>query len=309
MQDLHFLVTGASGFLGTRLCARLLASGAEVHATSRSQHENRNGRLRWWQTDLLEYSRVRRLFAEVRPDVVVHLAGQVTAAPDLSLALPVFHSQLGSTLNVLLAATEHGCRRVITTGSLTEPAPADLKPTPSSPYAAAKWSATAYARMFHSLYQTPVVVLRPFMTYGPGQHETKIVPYVINSLLQGKAPALSSGAYSADWVFVDNVIDAFMMAATRSGIDGCDIDLGTGQLASLRDVVDLIVQRIDPLVKPQFGAVPDRPREQMRVADTEYAKAVLGWAARTSLEEGLAATIEWHRTRSSRVSAPAVAEA
>jgi nucleoside-diphosphate-sugar epimerase len=297
MKDLRFLVTGASGFLGTRLCDRLLASGAEVHATSRSQREYRNGRLRWWQTDLLEYAGVHRLFNDVRPDVVVHLAGQVTAAPDLSLVLPVFHSQLGGTLNVLVAATERGCRRVITTGSLTEPTISDLKPTPSSPYAAAKWSSTAYARMFHSLYDTPVVVLRPFMTYGPRQHETKIVPYVVNSLLRRKAPELSSGAYSADWVYIDDVIDAFVTAATRLGIDGCDIDLGSGQLTSLRHVVDLIVQRIGPVVKPQFGAVPDRPNEQMHVANTEYTRAVLGWSAGTSLEDGLAATIEWHRSQ------------
>ena len=129
---------------------------------------------------------VRKLFDEIRPDVVVPFGGPGDGGTDLPLVLPAFHSLLGSTLNVLVASTTSGCRRIVTTGSLTEPAEDDLEPIPSSPYAAAKWSATAYARMFHSLYQTPVVVLRPFMTYGPGQHETKIVPYVINSLIAGK---------------------------------------------------------------------------------------------------------------------------
>jgi nucleoside-diphosphate-sugar epimerase len=294
MKKLRYLVTGASGFLGNRLCDRLSDDGAEVHATSRSRRTSDDSGLRWWQTDLLDYGRVQQLFDEIRPDVIVHLAGQVTAAPDLSLALPAFHSLLGSTLNVLVAATRSGCRRLITTGSLTEPAATDLEPIPSSPYAAAKWSATAHARMFHSLYQTPVVVLRPFMTYGPGQHGTKIVPYVINSLIQGRSPSLSSGVWSADWVYVDDVVDGFISAATRPGIDGRVIDLGSGTLTSIRDVVNLIIQIVNPTVEPQFGALPDRPSEQTRVADVDGARSMLCWSATRSLEDGLAATIRWH---------------
>jgi UDP-glucose 4-epimerase len=294
MKNLRYLITGASGFLGSRLCQRLLDSGAEVHATSRASRAS-VGQLRWWQSDLVEYAAVQRLVDDIRPDIIVHLAGQVTAAPDLRLVLPAFHSLLGSTLNVLVAATTAGCRRVITTGSMTEPAGDDLEPIPSSPYAAAKWSSTAYARMFHSLYQTPVVITRPFVTYGPGQHNSKIVPHVINSLLQGQTPALSSGTWSADWVYVDDVVEGLISAATRPGIDGYDIDLGSGKLASIREVVESIVQLIDPQISPQFGALPDRPREQVRVANTVQAQEILSWSARTSLEEGLAATVRWHK--------------
>jgi nucleoside-diphosphate-sugar epimerase len=248
----------------------------------------------------LEYAAVQKLFDEIRPDIVVHLAGQVTAAPDLRLVVPTFQSLLGSTLNVLVAATTSGCQRIVTTGSLTEPLATDSEPIPSSPYAAAKWSSTGYARMFHSLYQTPVVVVRPFMTYGPGQHKTKIIPYVINSLLRGNAPSLSSGAWAADWVYVDDVVDGFILAATRAGIDGRDVDFGSGTLTSIRDVVTSIVEHIDAPIEPQFGALPDRPCEQTRIADVVDAKATLGWSATTSLDEGLAATIQWHRVQLNR---------
>jgi UDP-glucose 4-epimerase len=297
MQDLRFLVTGAAGFLGTRLCERLLSEGVEVHATSRVRRTSHDRLLRWWQTDLLEYGGVQQLFDEIRPDIVVHLAGQVTAAPDLSLVLPVFHSQLGGTLNILVASTRSGCRRVITTGSLTEPAVDDVAPTPASPYAAAKWSATGYARMFHALYQTPVVIVRPFMTYGPGQHETKVIPYVINSLLQGNTPLLSSGVWEADWVFVDDIVSAYLLAATRASIDGCSIDLGSGTLTSIRDVVNSIVQLMNVQIDPQFGALADRPGQRTRVADTDHARATLGWSAVTSLDHGLAATVQWCRNQ------------
>jgi nucleoside-diphosphate-sugar epimerase len=295
MKNLRYLVTGASGFLGARLCDRLLSSGAEVHGTSRTSRAE--GGIRWWQSDLLDYAAVQGLCDEIRPDVVVHLAGQVTAAPDLRLVLPAFQSLLGSTLNVLVAATTVGCQRIITTGSMTEPAGDNLEPIPSSPYAAAKWSATTYAKMFHSLYGTPVVVTRPFVTYGPGQHETKVVPYVINSLLQGTVPSLSSGVWSADWVYVDDVIEGLISAATRTGINGCDIDLGSGELTSIREIVESIVELTDSPIKPQFGVLPDRPREQVRVANTACAKATLDWSATTPLDEGLAATIRWHRAQ------------
>ncbi len=295
MQKPRYLITGASGFLGARLSDRLLNSGAEVHATSRTSRTSRHGRLSWWEADLLEYAAVQKLFDEIQPDIVVHLAGQVTAAPDLRLVVPAFQSLLGTTLNVLVAATTSGCQRIVTTGSLTEPLAIDSVPIPSSPYAAAKWSSTGYARMFHTLYQTPVVVVRPFMTYGPGQYATKVVPYAINSLLQGNAPSLSSGAWSADWVYVDDVVDGFIRAATRPGIEGEDIDFGSGTLTSIRDVVTSIVEHIDTSIEPQFGALPDRPSEQMRIADVEHAKATLGWSATTPLNDGLAATIAWHR--------------
>ena len=183
--------------------------------------------------------------------------------------------------------------------------PGDLDPVPSSPYAAAKWSATAWTRMFRSLYQTPVVVVRPFMTYGPGQHESKIVPYVINSLLEGSAPSLSSGAYLADWVYIDDVIDGFIQAATRTDVDGAVIDLGSGSLTSLRDVVNTIVGIMHAPIKPKFGAVPDRPREQPRIADVDQAARTLGWRSTTSLEAGLAATVEWHERQ--RANSPAFA--
>jgi nucleoside-diphosphate-sugar epimerase len=303
MQGLKILITGASGFLGSNLRERLLDRQFQVHATSRTRRDSDHPNLHWWQCDLQQFSAVQSLFDEVRPDIVYHLAGHVSAAPDMDLVLPTFDSLLGSSLNVLAAGTSSGCQRIVTIGSLTEPSENLRDPTPSSPYAAAKWAATAYARMFHKLYETPVVILRLFMTYGPRQRDTKILPYVIRSLLQGSAPSLSSGRWGADWIFVDDAVDAFVLAATRPGIDGCTIDVGTGTLTSIRDVVHTVVELIDPVVEPQFGVLADRPDEEVRVADTESAKAILDWSANTSLEQGLAATVRWYRDRLSLATA------
>ena len=85
--------------------------------------------------------------------------------------------------------------------------------TPHSPYAAAKWAASGYGRMFHELYGAPVVILRPFMTYGPGQAPSKLIPAVTLSLLRGERPKLSSGKARADWVYIGDVIEGFIAAA------------------------------------------------------------------------------------------------
>ena len=109
----------------------------------------------------------RHVFATARPEIVFHLAGTPNASPDLALVLPTFQGILTSTINVLLAAMEVGCRRVVLCGSLTGPEASADPATPRAPYAAAKWAASGYGRMFYILYGAPVVVLRPSMIYGP----------------------------------------------------------------------------------------------------------------------------------------------
>jgi nucleoside-diphosphate-sugar epimerase len=293
LTSMNVLVTGAAGFLGSHTTARLLELGATVHATSRQRRASQHPRLRWWQTDGSDPLELEKLLAATKPDVIYHFAGQVSAAPGVDHVLPTFSSLLGSTVHLLAAALEHNCQRIILTGSLTEPQSATAAPT--SPYAAAKWASSSYARMFHALYGAPTVIVRPFMTYGPGQQREKLVPHTIDSLLAGKSPRLASGNWAADWIYVDDVIDGFLAAATRPGIDGHTFDLGVGELHSTRAVVEEIARQIDPNVELLFGALPDRPGEPARSADLAAARERLGWRPRTSLADGLARTIAWHR--------------
>ena len=226
----RILVTGAAGFIGQHVCRRLSALGLELHATSRSQRPRRAGEPIWWQADLADLDAARRIFSAARPDIVVHLAGMTGARVDRNLVLPAFHSLATTTVNVLMLVSEHECRRVILFGSLNEPIPSLEAATPTSPYAAAKWIGSAYGRMFHALYATPVVNLRPFMTYGPGQARDKLIPYLALALLRGERPRLSSGRVRGDWIYIDDVVDAFVAAAAAPGIEGQTLDIGTGTL-------------------------------------------------------------------------------
>jgi nucleoside-diphosphate-sugar epimerase len=152
--------------------------------------------------------------------------------------------------------------------------------------------------MFHALYGTPVVILRVFMVYGPGQQDLKkLVPYVTLSLLRGETPQLSSGVRQVDWVYVDDVVEAFMAALSAKGIEGGTIDVGTGRLESVRTVVEQLFDIVCPGTQPAFGSTADRALEQSRVADVESSFLRIGWNPRTSLREGLARTVKWYRER------------
>jgi len=240
----------------------------------------------------------RRVFAAVKPDIVFHLAGSVGARPDIELLLPTYHSLLTSTVNVLQSATERGCRRVVLAGSSLEPGAGEAEPrTPQSPYAAAKWAASGYGRMFHTLYRTPVVVLHLFLTYGPGQAPSKLIPSVIRSLTRGEPPKVASGKTRADWIFIADAIESFLRAAITPGIDGRTIDIGSGRSTAIRHIVELLVEVTGSRVKPMFGALPDRPGEREVVADTAAALELFGWKATTPLESGLRQTVEWFRAQ------------
>jgi nucleoside-diphosphate-sugar epimerase len=167
---------------------------------------------------------------------------------------------------------------------------------PNSPYSAAKSAATAYARMFAYLYALPVVVVRLFMGYGPRQPLTKVVPYTVTSLLAGKRPQLTSGQRVFDWIFSSDVVDGLLRVGAANDLIGETVDLGTGRGASIREVVDLLVELTgSPPSLPEYEAIPERLGERSQIADVDRLQRLLDWRPRWSLRDGLAETVEWYR--------------
>lgn len=288
------LVTGTSGFIGTALCGRLRHLGAEVHGVSRRPLE-RDG-VRWSVADLAQPDSARRLLGAIEPEIVFHLASYVSGSRALEAVVPTVRDNLLTTVHLLTAACEVGRPRVILAGSMEEPDPGDPDPTPVSPYAAAKCAATLYARMFHALYELQVATLRVFMVYGPGQSDgTKLIPYVTQSLLRGQPPELSSGTRKVDWVYVDDVVSAFVAAACTDSMGGQAVDVGSGEPVTIRSLVERLARMLGGDVRPIFGARADRPAEREPVADVTHTEQLLGWTASTPLDVGLARTVAWFR--------------
>lgn len=290
---MRVLVTGGRGFLGGHLCTALADRGADVFPVSRAH------------ADLSELDAVERVWKAARPDVVFHLTTHGVGSPELENVQATLRDDLLPTVNVLTVAARTGNRaRVVLAASLEEPTGGGPRAVPGSGYAAAKWAATGYARMFHALYGTPVVIVRPFMTYGPGQQSHKLVPHVIRSLLDGRPPRLTSGRRLVDWVYVDDVVRGLILAGERPGIEGAEIDLGTGELVTVREVVERLAELAGSGVPVEFGSVVDRPREIERRADTATAFERLGWRPEIPLEEGLRRTVESCRAQAGIAVAP-----
>jgi UDP-glucose 4-epimerase len=297
-RDARVLVTGARGFIAQHLCRRLIHAGAQVTGVSTRAGVHSISGMEWLHADLTSFPVVQSVFDRARPDFIFHLAGHVTGSQDLANVEPTFASNLASTVHLLTgAATQSGRCRVVLAGSMQEPDPADASAIPCSPYAVSKWACSGYARTFHALYGLPVVTARPMMVYGPGQWDTaKLLPYVTTSLLAGTSPAVSSGARELDWVYVDDVVDGFLKVALASDLNAVTIDLGSGTLTSIRDIVARLGALIDPKIPIRFGALSDRPLERPRAALVAETQALIEWVAETSLDEGLARTVAWYRT-------------
>lgn len=294
------LVTGATGFIGSALAERLETAGSELHCTARHPEAAAGAgrgptQATWWPLDLTDRAATHLCIEAVRPDYVYHLASRVDGSRDSAAVAPAFYAESAATVHLLEALLQVDCRRVVCSGSAEVPSDPIEAATVASPYAAAKASSRIYQKLFDQLYGLPVVNARIAMAYGPGQRdERKLVPYVTQSLLQGTSPRLTDGSRRADWVYVEDVVDALMLLATEDAVHGMGIDIGTGVLSSVRDVVERLHRITGSAAAPAYGAIPARPLEQALKADVERTRRLLGWQACTGLDEGLRRTVDFY---------------
>lgn len=287
------LVTGATGFIGRPLTEALAGFGANVHAITRKEPGKKNEDIRWWKGDLSDLGRTRSLLRKIGPRLVMHLAGHAWGSRKLSIVQSTFRDCLTTTVNILIAAAETGCPRVLLPGSLEEPE--GSCPMPNSPYAVAKWASTVYGSMFRQVFELEVVNTRIFMTYGPGQDHRKVIPYLILSLLSGKTPILNSKDRIVDWIYIDDVVDGLLAAVTNDARYTEPIDLGTGIGIPVGSIAGKLGSMIQPKKPARYAIGPGRTNENVRVADAEATFRKINWKAKVPLDDGLRKTIDWYK--------------
>ena len=311
------LVTGGAGFIGSNLVDRLLAEGNEVDvvddlstgslANLAAARTSAGGRLTITQLDI-RLPEVVELIAHRAPQVVFHLAAQADVR--VSVASPAFDAEVNiiGSLNVLEGARQAGTERLVfaaSGGTLYGDPPVKDLPLresqphrPLSPYGVSKKAVLDYLVAYRELHSLEFAALALANVYGPRQNphgEAGVVAIFADRLLTGTPITIfGTGEQTRDFVYVDDVVDAFVRAATRGG--GLVCNIGTGRETSVNDLYRSMAAAVGSEANPDYA--PGRPGELDRnVLDVERAGIQLGWRPWTELGDGVRAVIDSVRTK------------
>jgi nucleoside-diphosphate-sugar epimerase len=299
------LVTGASGFIGSHLVRRLAGSGADVHVFLRSSSDTRRlgditGRLERHAADLTDPASLRTAVLRVRPRTIFHCASW-GGHPGQTDGAAIFGTNLAGTFHLLAACEEAGFDRFVHTGSSSEygmkspPMSEEDEPAPVDAYGASKAGATLWCRAAAISRGLPVVTLRLFSPYGPWDDPVRLIPSVSRAFLNGRSPRLASPSGARDFVYIDDVVDACLLAASVPSAAGEIINAGSGRQATVGEVVDILSRLIPGSPAPSWGSISPRPGPPVWVAGIGKARRILGWEPKVPLEDGLRRTVEWMR--------------
>ncbi len=301
------IVTGATGFVGANLARRLLSEGHEVHLLLR------HGYTPWriaeiasvvhcHEVDLGDTEGLRRAFALIQPEWVFHLAvhGAYSSQTDLQ---QMVQTNIVGTINLVEAALGAGVAAFVNTGSSSEYGLKDHAPTenewldPNSYYAVTKASATQYCRHMAHRSGLHLPTLRLYSVYGPYEEPTRLIPALVARGLRGELPPLVDPAVSRDYVYVDDVVEAYLLAAAVPDQEtGAVYNIGTAVQTPLREVVDVARRVMDIAAEPVWGSMPNRGWDtNIWVSDNRKVRRELGWEPGYSLEDGLGRLVRWFR--------------
>lgn len=298
IQDKGLLVTGATGFIGSHLVRELIKAGHRPTLLARSHKPTLiaefGDRVRWLFGDLADADTIAEAIQKERPAMIFHLAGSRDSnCSELNFM---------ATKRLLDAASRINPRRIIIMGSAEEygkgsaPFSEEHPLNAESPYGIWKAAATCYALMLHRLRGCPVIVIRPFTVYGPGQPRNMFIAEAIDCAIRNVEFKMSSGEQKRDLVFIDDIVHGLMAAASAPNIEGKVINLGAGRPVRLKDLAKLIWRLSGSKAPLAIGARNTKPHELYDLwADITLARQLLGWEPRIDLETGLRITIDFAR--------------
>jgi len=305
-----YLVTGGAGFIGSHLVERLVREGATVRVVdnlSTGRKENLADvwdKIQWFQGDVCDQALMQEVVQGV--DCIFHQAALASVPRSLEAPLETHAACATGTLTVLEAARQVGVRRVVYAASSsaygnrpTSPKQETDLPEPISPYGAAKLAGEYYCQAFTAAFGLETVVLRYFNVFGPRQDPdspySAVIPIFITAILRGRRPVIyGDGRQSRDFVYVENVVEANLLAAHSSGAVGRVLNIGSGRATDLLTLLALLSRLLDKEVQPEFA--PPRPGDvRESLADISLAHCLLGYQPRVDFEEGLRRSIGYYR--------------
>lgn len=324
---MKLLVTGGAGFIGSAVARQAVAAGHDVLVVDKLTYAanldnlapvSGSNHYRFEKADICDGARMRALFAEFRPDTVMHLAAESHVDRSIDGPAAFIETNIVGTFRLLEAArayvaageapagfrfhhisTDEVFGTLGPTGAFTETSPY----RPNSPYSASKASSDMLARAWAETFRLPVVVSNCSNNYGPYQFPEKLIPVVILNAVAGKPiPVYGKGENVRDWLYVEDHAAALLLIAAK-GVSGETYNVGGRAERTNIDLVRTICRALDarrPGVvagghESLISFVTDRPGHDLRYAvDCSKIERELGWTPSVTLEEGLAATVDWY---------------
>lgn len=295
---MRVLITGGAGFLGSALANHLVGEGHRVWVLddlSAGDPASLHKDVSFTRGDVRDIPRLWTLLKGM--DCVYHLAARVSVPESILYPVEYNDVNVGGTVSLMTAARDAGIKRVVFTSSGTvygeqkeQPIKETVRPNPRNPYAVTKIAAEYYLSSMGTLYGIETVILRIFNAYGPGQavppsHPPVIPQFVRQALTGGSMVIFGNGEQTRDFVYVDDVVQALMAAATAQA-QGLIINIGAGREVSVKELVRGLEEILRHRVSSLFSTAQDGGVSRMR-ADITLAQRVLGFTPQVTIEEGL----------------------
>jgi nucleoside-diphosphate-sugar epimerase len=307
----RIFVTGATGFIGSRLTRQLVESGYTVGVIIRDGSDpikigDLLNKITVFRGDIRNGNEVSEIIAGFSPDCIIHLVTYYAVEHVPAEVEVMVDTNVKGTINLLDAARQHGVKLFVNTSTSAVYEQKDRKLSETDPvhpqnlYAVTKYQAETASEFYALNYGVDAISLRVFPPYGPGDHDRRLIPFIIKSFLDGKSPALTTGLQKWDYLYVDDLVNAFLAVLCNYPFANHYevVNVGTGSPVSIRDLVITVMKKMGREFPLEWGAVPHRKNEVwFNSADISKARNYLGWIPATGLDEGLERTIAWCRKK------------
>ncbi len=305
-----YLVTGGAGFIGSNICKRLVSQGCFVRVVDNLTTGKKSNlaevidKIEFIQADMGDSEVAQSAMNNI--DIVMHQGALPSVPVSIDNPAATHKHCVDATFTLLLAARDAGVKRFVYAASSsaygdapTSPKVETMPASPLSPYAVAKLTGEYYCSVFYKIYGLETISLRYFNVFGPQQDPASqyaaAIPAFVTAILKDEPPTIyGDGEQSRDFTYIDNVVDANLLAARARQTKGEVINIACGQAVTVNEIIDMINNLLDKSVKPTY--TPSRPGDvKHSLADITVARELIGFEPVISFKDGLKKAIDWYR--------------
>jgi len=304
LNNSNLLIVGGTGFIVLHVTKKSLKNGFKVTVISKNNYpQNKQiNSVDYINVDISREKDLHHILKDRVFEYVLNLGGYVDHKNFSEGGKEVFETHFSGTLNLVKSINKDTLKSFIQIGSSDEyganiaPQKENQREMPISPYSIAKTSATHFLQMLYRTERFPVVILRLFLVYGPGQDCGRFLPQIIKGCFSGKEFETSAGEQLRDFCYIDDITDGILRAIKSDNVNGEIINLASGDPISIRTVIEKVQTYIGK-GNPKFGKIAYRTGENMILyADTSKAKQLLGCRSKTAIEDGIKKTVDHYRS-------------